>query len=227
MSRLRLAAMVGILVAIAAVLIVSPASAKPKPVKPGEFFTVSCPAGQLGQGGAVSWYDRSNAVISSSTGTPSGGSVRFGPAPKKAAFAIVTILNCSAPVTTTTVGATTTSSSTTTSTTQAPTTTTTLAPTTTTTIAPTTTTTPDTNVYLTGSVFVTDQGAFIIGDPSIPGVTNCPVGYTADFAQSTFTHPSNITITDWTQLFVPPTIFAVADDLTTGTVTYRVACRKL
>ena len=124
--------------------------------------------------------------------------------------------------TTSTVATTTTVAPTTT--TEAPTTTTTLAEPTTT-VAPTTTTTADPNIYLTGSGLVTDQGLFIYGDPSIPGVQHCPAGYVVSFALSTFEKPDNITITDFTADF--DSIIAVADLDTTGTVSWRVACRPV
>jgi hypothetical protein len=125
-----------------------------------------------------------------------------------------------APTTTTVAPTTTTVAPTTT--TVAPTTTT-VAPTTTT-VAPTTTTTlpPDPNIYLTGSGFVTDQGLFIYGDPSIPAVQHCPLGYNVSFAQSTFTHPANITVYDYTADY--DSIIAIADLDTTGTIEYTIAC---
>jgi hypothetical protein len=146
--------------------------------------------------------------------------VMFGPAPAGTTTA-VTELNCQLPDTTTTVAPTTTTVAPTT-TTVAPTTTT-VAPTTTT-VAPTTTTTlpPDPNIYLTGSGFVTDQGLFIYGDPSIPGVQHCPSGYNVSFVQSTFTRPANITVYDYTADF--DSIIAIADLDTTGTIEYTIAC---
>jgi hypothetical protein len=102
-------------------------------------------------------------------------------------------------------------------------TTTTVEPTTTT-VEPTTTTTlpSDPNIYLIGSGFVTDQGLIFYGDTTIPGVIHCPIGYNVSFAQSTFTHPANITVIDYTADF--DTIMAIADPDTTGTIDYRIAC---
>jgi hypothetical protein len=81
---------------------------------------------------------------------------------------------------------------------------------------------PDPNRYLTGSGFVTDQGLIFYGDTTIPGVIHCTTGYNVSFAQSTFTHPPNITVIDYTADF--DTIMAVADFDTTGTIDYRIAC---
>jgi hypothetical protein len=85
-----------------------------------------------------------------------------------------------------------------TTTTVAPTTTTTTTttPPTTTTVAPTTTLPPDPNVYLTGTVTVTDQG-YIVYAPAadnIPGAVSCPVGTRLDFAASTFSNPTEVAI---------------------------------
>jgi hypothetical protein len=206
--RLRVIVFALVATAVAVGLVVPSVGAKPKPVKPGQSFSVACPSGYTALGGTVEWYDKNSQLVGTSAGTVVGTStVMFGPAPKGTATAVVTELNCQPPPTTTTV---------------APTTTT-VAPTTTT-VAPTTTTTlpPDPNIYLTGSGLVTDQGLFIYGDPSIPGVQHCPFGYNVSFAQSTFTHPANITVYDYTADF--DSIIAIADLDTTGTIEYTVAC---
>jgi hypothetical protein len=200
-------------------LYLAPAGAKPKPVKPGAFLTVTCPAGTEAHGGTVTWLDKRGQPIGTSAGVVTSLTVvRFGPAPKGAASAEVTALDCRPPPTTTTVAPTTTS---TTTTTLPPTTTST----TTTTVAPTTTTLADPNLYLTGSGFVTDQGLFLYGDPSIPGVQHCPTGYVVSFAQSTFIHPPNIEVFDFTADF--DSIIAIADLDTTGTISWRIACRPV
>jgi hypothetical protein len=199
--RLRVIVFALVATAVAVGLVVPSVGAKPKPVKPGQSFSVVCPSGYTALGGTVEWYDNDNQLIGTSAGTVTGTStVTFGPAPKKTATAVVTELNCQPPPTTTTV-----------------------APTTTT-VAPTTTTTlpPDPNIYLTGSGFVTDQGLFIYGDPSIPGVQHCPSGYNVSFVQSTFTRPANITVYDYTADF--DSIIAIADLDTTGTIEYTIAC---
>jgi hypothetical protein len=206
--RLRVIVFALVATAVAVGLVVPSVGAKPKPVKPGQSFSVACPSGYTALGGTVEWYDKNSQLVGTSAGTVVGTStVMFGPAPKGTATAVVTELNCQPPPTTTTV---------------APTTTT-VAPTTTT-VAPTTTTTlpPDPNIYLTGSGLVTDQGLFIYGDPSIPGVQHCPFGYNVSFAQSTFTHPANITVYDYTADF--DSIIAIADLDTTGTIEYTIAC---
>jgi hypothetical protein len=209
--RLRVVVFALVATAVAVGLVLPSAGAKPpKPVKvkAGQSFSVACPSGYTALGGTVEWYDKNSQLVGTSAGTVVGTStVMFGPAPKGTATAVVTELNCQPPPTTTTV---------------APTTTT-VAPTTTT-VAPTTTTTlpPDPNIYLTGSGLVTDQGLFIYGDPSIPGVQHCPFGYNVSFAQSTFTHPANITVYDYTADF--DSIIAIADLDTTGTIEYTIAC---
>lgn len=202
LPRRALLALCVLLAAVGLALVPTVTFAKPKPVKPGGFLTIPCPAGERGIGGTIVWYDTQMRPLDTTTGVPDGDGVRFGPAPKRAAFAVVTALDCQPPATTTTVAATTT-----------------------TTVAPTTTTTADTNLYLTGSGLVTDQGLFLYGDPSIPGVQHCPAGYVVDFAASTFTYPANITVTDYTADF--DSIIAVADLDTTGTISWRIVCEQV
>jgi hypothetical protein len=222
--RLRVIFFALVATAVAVGLVLPSAGAKPpKPVKvkAGQSFSEACPSGYTALSGTVEWYNKDGQLVGTSAGTVVGTStVMFGPAPAGTTTA-VTELNCQPPTTTTTVEPTTTTVAPTT-TTVAPTTTT-VAPTTTT-VAPTTTTTlpPDPNIYLTGSGLVTDQGLFIYGDPSIPGVQHCPFGYNVSFAQSTFTHPANITVYDYTADF--DSIIAIADLDTTGTIEYTIAC---
>ena len=176
--RLRVIVVALVATAVAVGLVVPSAGAKPKPVKPGQSFSVACPSGYTALGGTVEWYDKKNQLIGTSPGTVVGTStVTFGPAPKGTATAVVTELNCQP---------------------------------------------PDPNIYLTGTGFVTDQGLFIYGDPSIPGVQHCPSGYNVSFSQSTFTHPANITVSDYTAGF--DSIIAIADLDTTGTIEYTIAC---
>jgi hypothetical protein len=182
-----------LLVAVGLALVPTVGTAKPKPVKPGGFLTIPCPTGESGIGGMIVWYDTQMRPLDTTAGVQDGDGVRFGPAPKRAAFAVVTALDCQPPATTTTVAA--------------------------------TTTTADTNLYLTGSGLVTDQGLFLYGDPSIPGVQHCPAGYVVDFAASTFTYPANITVTDYTADF--DSIIAVADLDTTGTISWRIVCKQV
>jgi hypothetical protein len=209
--RLRVIFFALVATAVAVGLLLPSVGAKPpKPikVKAGQSFSEACPSGYQAVGGTVEWYNKDGQLVGTSPGMVVGTStVMFGPAPAGTTTAVVTELNCQPPPTTTTV---------------APTTTT-VAPTTTT-VAPTTTTTlpPDPNIYLTGSGFVTDQGLFIYGDPSIPGVQHCPSGYNVSFARSTFTHPANITVYDYTADF--DSIIAIADLDTTGTIEYTIAC---
>jgi len=231
MRRVSIVALVAVAAAVA--LVGPSAGAKPKPVKPGQFVTYTCASGETAGSGTVTWFDKKGKVISITQATASGATLTAGPAPKGANSYEWTSVNCIPPTTTTTVAATTTTVAATTTTvepttttteptTTSSTTTTTVAPTTT--VEPTTTTTlpPDPNIYLTGSGFVTDQGLFIYGDPSIPRVQHCPSGYNVSFAQSTFTHPANITVYDYTADF--DSIIAIADLDTTGTIEYTIAC---
>jgi hypothetical protein len=85
---------------------ISPASAKPKAIKPGAFITASCPTGQELQGGTVTWLDKYMTPISTAGGTVDGSTITFGPAPKQTAFAetqldclAITFLTGTAPVT--------------------------------------------------------------------------------------------------------------------------------
>jgi len=237
---MRRVIVVALVAVAAAVALVGPsAGAKPKPVKPGQFVTYMCASGETAGSGTVAWLDKDNQVISIMQATTSGATLTAGPAPDRAKAYEWRSVICIPPTTTTTVAATTTTVAPTTTTvepttttaeptTTSSTTTTTVAPTTTvepttTTSAPTTTTLPqDPNKYLIGSGFVTDQGLIIYGDTTIPGVIHCPTGYNVSFAQSTFTHPANITVIDYTADF--DTIMAIADLDTTGTIDYRIAC---
>ena len=231
MRRVTIVALVAVAAAVA--LVGPSAGAKPKPVKPGQFVTYTCASGETVGSGAVAWFDKDGRVISITQATASGATLTAGPAPDRAKAYEFRSVICIPPSTTTTVAATTTTVAATTTTvepttttaeptTTSSTTTTTVAPTTT--VEPTTTTTlpPDPNIYLTGPGFVTDQGLIIYGDTTIPGVIHCPTGYNVSFAQSTFTHPANITVIDYTAEF--DTIMAIADLDTTGTIDYRIAC---
>ena len=90
------------------------AGAKPKPVKPGQFVTYTCATGETAGSGTVAWFDKNGKVISVSTATASGATLRAGPAPAQAKSYEWRSVICIPPATTTTVAATTTSSSTTT-----------------------------------------------------------------------------------------------------------------
>jgi hypothetical protein len=184
MRRVIIVALVAVAAAVA--LVGPSAGAKPKPVKPGQFVTYTCAAGETAGSGTVAWFDKDGQVISITQATASGATLTAGPAPSRAKAYEFRSVICIPPPTTTTVAATTTTVAATTTTvepttttTVAPTTTTveptttttvaptttTVAPTTTTTVAPTTTTTlpPDPNVYLTGTAPVTDQGLILYG----------------------------------------------------------------
>jgi hypothetical protein len=225
-------------VAVLAVLLVraEPAGAADKvKVKAGAMLTLSCPGDGIEQGGTVTWFDKRDVSLGTVSGTVVDGTVRFGPAPKKVEYGVAQ-LDCAAPPTTTSSTTTTvapTTTSTTTTTTLPPTTTstttTTLPPTTTSTTT-TTTLPPDPNVYLTGTVTVTDQG-YIVYAPAadnIPGAVSCPAGTRLDFAASTFSNPTEVSIQ-----FFPTFQWIIAtsiDDPTPGDenvereLSFRIVC---
>jgi hypothetical protein len=238
--RLRVIVFAVVATAVAVGLVLPSAGAgppkPPKPVKPGQSFSMACPSGYTASGGTVEWYDKKNQLLGTSEGTAVGSTVTFGPAPKDTVTAVVTVLNCQAPTTTTTAEPTTTSSTTTT--TVAPTTT---SSTTTTTVAPTTTTLPpDPNVYLTGTAPVPDQGLILYGAGiftglPIPGgvpnaVRDCPAGYTMDFEQSTFTETGGTDIltpeliTDYGPVIIINNSTLTEGEPTTATLEYSIAC---
>jgi hypothetical protein len=81
------------LLALAALLTLStatPAAAADKQkVKPGATLALSCPGTGIEQGGTAEWFDKRGASLGTVTGTVQGGTVTFGPAPKKAEYAAV------------------------------------------------------------------------------------------------------------------------------------------
>jgi hypothetical protein len=70
--------------AVAVGLVVPSAGAKPKPVKPGQFVTYTCAAGETADSGTVAWLDKDGQVISVVQATASGATLTAGPAPKAA-----------------------------------------------------------------------------------------------------------------------------------------------
>jgi hypothetical protein len=229
---MRRVIIVAVVAVAAAVALVGPsAGAKPKPVKPGQFVTYTCAAGETAGSGTVAWFDKDGKVISITQATASGATLTAGPAPDRTKAYEWGSVICIAP-TTTTVAPTTT--------TVAPTTTT-VAPTTTT-VAPTTTTAlpPDPNVYLTGTAPVTDQGLILYGvgiftglpipggDPNV--VRDCPAGYVMDFEQSTFTETGGTDIltpeliTDYGPVIIINNSTLYEGEPTTATLEYSIAC---
>jgi hypothetical protein len=217
--RLRVIVFALVAMAVAVGLVLPSAGAgppkPPKPVKPGQSFSMACPAGYTAGGGTVEWYDKKNQLLGTSPGTVVGTStVMFGPAPKDTVTAVVTELNCQAPTTTT------------------------LPPTTTTTT--TTTLPPDPNVYLTGTAPVPDQGLILYGvgiftglpipggDPNV--VRDCPDGYIMDFEQSTFTETGGTDIltpelnTDYGPVIIINNSTLYEGEPTTATLEYSIAC---
>jgi hypothetical protein len=230
---MRLRVIVFALVAIAVVvgLVVAPsAGAKPKPVKPGQFVTYTCASGETAGTGIVTWYDKNNQVIGTTTATTSGATFTVGPAPDRVKSYQFTTIICIPPMTTTTLAETTTTAEATTTTAEQ----TTTSSSTTTTLPATTTTLPDLNTYLTGTAVLyginDSEGrylAIIYGIPGLPlypgsdpaFVQDCPAGTTVSFSESTFTYPAGVTVTDFGGTFV-------AENTTdnTVTVTYKIAC---
>jgi hypothetical protein len=241
--RLRVIVFALVATAVAVGLVLPSASARPKPVKPGQFVTYTCASGETAGSGTVAWFDKDGQVISVSTATASGATLTAGPAPARAKSYEWRSVICIPPPTTTTVAATTTSSSTTT-TTIAPTTTsssttTTVAPTTTssstttTTVAPTTTTVPDPTIHLTGSFMYPTDGEFYFiygGDPSL-GFPVCPAGTSLDLDASVIDLPADVTLHNFLDSAIPSLIVETPYIDTTGngdyetrTITYDYAC---
>src|SRR5215211_3056740 len=206
--RLRVIVFVLVATAVAVGLVLPSAGAKPKPIKPGQYVSVTCAVSEVASPGLIAWLDKNAQIISTSVGVVSGSSVRFGPAPDRVKSYDYVQQPCTPAPTTTTVAPTTTTVAPTT-TTVAPTTTT-VAPTTTTaaptttTAAPTTTTvapttTVDPNIHLTGSLtYPTDGEPHIIyavnnSDAAIYGVPSCPEATTTlDYAASTIDVPDDV-----------------------------------
>jgi hypothetical protein len=94
--------------AVAVALVVPSAGAKPKPVKPGQYVSVTCATGEVASRGSVAWLDKDGKVISTSFGMVDGSSVRFGPAPARAKSYDYVEQPCAPAATTTTVAPTTT-----------------------------------------------------------------------------------------------------------------------
>jgi hypothetical protein len=204
--RLRVIVVALVTTAVAVGLVLPPAGARSKPIKPGEYVTYTCAVGETAGSGTVAWLDNDGRVISVVQATASGATLTAGPAPKRAKYYEFRSVICLPPPTTTTVAATTTSSSTTTTvaaTTTSSTTTTTVAPTTTssstttTTVAPTTTT-QDPTIHLTGSrTFPTDgepRPIYVVdpADAEILGARSCPSGSTLDYDASTIVVPDDV-----------------------------------
>jgi len=218
--RLRVIVFALVATAVAVGLVVGPsAGAKPKPVKPGQFVSVTCAVGEVVSPGLVAWFDKDARIISTSDGVVSGLSVRFGPAPARVKSYDYVEKPCSPAPTTTTI---------------APTTTT-IAPTTTT-IAPTTTTV-DPNIHLTGSLtYPTDGEPRIIyavnnSDARIFGVPSCPEATTTlDYAASTIVAPDDVGLINQLEstgsiLATMPYIDVTGDgDYELRTVTYDFVC---
>jgi hypothetical protein len=211
--RFRVIVFALVATAVAMGLVVPSAGAKPKPVKPGQFVSVTCAVGEVVLPGLVAWFDKDARIISTSAGVVSGLSVRFGPAPARVKSYDYVEKPCSPAPTTTTI-----------------------APTTTT-IAPTTTTV-DPNIHLRGSLtYPTDGEPHIIyavnnSDARIFGVPSCPENTTTlDFAASTIVVAEDVSIIN--QLESTGSIMVqlpyieldpIFGDLDERTVTYDFVC---
>ena len=226
--RLRVIVLALVATAVAVGLVLPSAGAKPKPVKPGQFVTYTCATGERAGSGTVAWLDKNGKIISVSTATASGATLRAGPAPAQAKSYEWRSVICRPPATTTTVAATTTSSSTTT--TVAATTT---SSSTTTTVAPTTTTVADPTIHLTGSfTYPTDgEPRFIYGgDPSLRFPV-CGAGTSLNLAASVITLPADVTLLNFLDSEIPSLIVEIPyidvtgnGDYETRTITYDFAC---
>jgi hypothetical protein len=214
--RLRVIVFALVATAVALGLVVPSAGARPKPVKPGQFVTYTCPTGERAGSGTVTWFDKDGKVISVSTATASGATLTAGPAPARVKSYEFRDVICIPPETTTTVASTTTSSSMTT-----------------TTIAPTTTTVSDPTIHLTGSfTYPTDgEPRFIYGgDPSL-GFPVCPAGTSLDLDASVIDLPPDVTLLNFLDSAIPSLIVEIPyidvtgnGDYETRTITYDYAC---
>ena len=209
---MRRVIIVAVVAVAAAVALVGPsAGAKPKPVKPGQFVTYTCAAGETAGSGTVAWFDKNGKVISITQAEASGATLTAGPAPDRTKSYEWSSAICIPPPTTTTV-----------------------APTTTT-VAPTTTTTtvPDPTIHLRGSfTYPTDgEPRFIYGgDPSL-GFPICEAGTSLDLDASAIDLPPDVTLLDFLDQEIPsliveiPYIDVTGDgDYETRTITYDYAC---
>jgi len=106
--RFRVIVFALVATAVAMGLVVPSAGAKPKPVKPGQFVSVTCAVGEVVLPGLVAWFDKDARIISTSAGVVSGLSVRFGPAPARVKSYDYVEKPCSPAPTTTTIAPTTT-----------------------------------------------------------------------------------------------------------------------
>jgi hypothetical protein len=231
--RLRVIVFALVATVVAVGLVLPSAGAKPKPIKPGQFVSVTCAEGEVASPGLIAWFDKNDQIISTSVGVVSGSSVRFGPAPDRVKSYDYVQQPCTPAPTTTTVAPTTTTTAPTTTTT-APTTTT-VAPTTTT-AAPTTTVDP--NIHLTGSLtYPTDGEPHIIyavnnSDAAIYGVPSCPEATTTlDYAASTIDVPDDVELINQLQstgsimVWLPYIeLDPIFGDLDERTVTYDFVC---
>ena len=210
--RLRVIIFALVATAVAVGLVVPSVGAKPKPVKPGQFVSVTCAVGEVASQGLVAWFDKDARIISTSVGVVSGLSVRFGPAPARTKSYDYVQQPCTPAPTTTTI-----------------------APTTTT-IAPTTTTV-NPNIHLTGSLtYPTDGEPRIIyavnnSDARIFGVPSCPEATTTlDYAASTIVVPDDVGLINQLEstgsiLATIPYIDATGNgDYELRTVTYDFVC---
>jgi hypothetical protein len=233
--RLRVIVFALVATAVAVGLVLPSAGAKPKPVKPGQYVTYTCATGERAESGTVAWFDKNGKVISVSTATASGATLRAGPAPAQVKSYEWRSVICIPPATTTTIAPTTTSSTTTTTiapTTTSSTTTTTIAPTTTSSTT-TTTVAPNPTIHLTGSfTYPTDGEPRYIygGDPSL-GFPVCGAGTSLDLDASVINLPVDVTLLNFLDSAIPSLIVEIPysdptgnGDYETRTITYDYAC---
>jgi hypothetical protein len=220
--RLRVIVFALVATAVAVGLVLPSAGAKPKPVKPGQYVTYTCATGERAESGTVAWFDKNGRVISVSTATASGATLRAGPAPAQTKSYEWRSVICIPPATTTTIAPTTTSSSTTT----------TIAPTTTSSTT-TTTVAPNPTIHLAGSfTYPTDGEPRYIygGDPSL-GFPVCGAGTSLDLDASVINLPADVTLLNFLDSELPSLIVEIPysdptgnGDYETRTITYDYAC---
>jgi hypothetical protein len=205
--RLRVIIVALVATAVAVGLVVPSAGAKPKPIKPGQYVSVTCAVGEVASPGLIVWLDKNAQIISTSVGVVSGSSVRFGPAPDRVKSYEYVQQPCTPAPTTTTV-----------------------APTTTTTVDPNIHLTGS-------LTYPTDGEPHIIyavnnSDAAIYGVPSCPENTTTlDYAASTIDVPDDVELINqlestgsimvWLPYIELDPIFG---DLDERTVTYDFVC---
>jgi hypothetical protein len=186
----------------AAVALVGPsAGAKPKPVKPGQFVTYTCAAGETAGSGTVAWFDKNGKVISITQATASGATLTAGPAPDRTKAYEWSRAICIPPTTTT------------------------VAPTTTTVADPTI------HLAGSFTYPTDGEPRYIYGgDPSL-GFPVCEAGTSLNLDASVIGLPPDVTLINFLDQEIPSLIVEIPyidvtgnGDYETRTITYDYAC---